>query len=281
MAAMDPLAREMWTLYEPVHAVTYFTPESYAAFEAAGLRGYWRGYFAGRSAALGPVGAAPVVAAFHGFAPAMVSRALPDVWTRATPAATLAAREAGAVASLTRLLDGVDGVAEAASLLFRVAAAVDPSGRVLGAAHAALPAPADPVGLLWHAATVLRECRGDGHFAAMVTADVDGCESLVWRAGIDLAREDLQPYRGWTDDEWSAAVARLASRGWLDDAGVVTAAGLAAHDAVEAATDAAAARPWRALSAGEVQRLRTLLGPVSAACFAAIPPRTPIGLPPR
>jgi hypothetical protein len=281
MRTMTTLAREMWTLYEPVHAVAYFAPETLAAYDAAGLRGYWRGYFAGRAAPLGAVGPAPVVASFYGFAPAMVERAFPDVWTRATPEAVLDARRTGTVAALTRLLDGVPGVDEAATLLGRVAAAVDVSGRVLGAAHAALPVPAEAVGRLWHAASVLRECRGDGHCAALVAADVDGLESLVWRAGTDMARADLQPYRGWTDDEWDAGVGRLRDRGWLDDAGAVTAAGRAARESVEAATDAAAARPWRALDGAEADRLRTLLGPVTAACYAALPPRTPVGLPPR
>src|SRR5215813_11480156 len=64
-----PAARRMWTLFEPVHVVTYFAPEARAAFEEAGLRGFWRGYFAGRSAPLGPVDAPPVIAAFFGFAP--------------------------------------------------------------------------------------------------------------------------------------------------------------------------------------------------------------------
>ncbi|GAA0923575.1 hypothetical protein GCM10009558_035600 [Virgisporangium aurantiacum] len=85
-------ARRLWTLIEPIHDVTYFTPQSRAAFEAAGLRGFWRGYFAGRAAPLGPVGAAPVTAIFYVFAPHMVTRALPDVWTRAEPSAALAAR---------------------------------------------------------------------------------------------------------------------------------------------------------------------------------------------
>jgi hypothetical protein len=274
------LAREMWTLYEPVHAITYFTPEGYAAMEEAGLRGYWRGYFASRAAPLGAVGPAPVVAAFFGFAPRMVERAFPDVWTRATPAEALRARTSGAVAAVDRLTGGAD-VSEAADLLERVVDALDLAGRVLGAAHAALPRPEGATARLWHAATVLREHRGDGHVAALVAADVDGCESLVWRAGIDVARETLQQYRGWTDEEWDAAIARLRSRGWLDAAGVITDAGRVAHDAVEAATDAAAARPWRVLSGDEVGRLRTLLAPVSAACFAALPAQTPIGLPAR
>ena len=56
MADAAHTARSMWTLFEPIHAVTYFAPEARAALEEAGLRGFWRGYFAGRAAPLGPAG---------------------------------------------------------------------------------------------------------------------------------------------------------------------------------------------------------------------------------
>src|SRR6478752_1898901 len=52
---VDP--RSMWRQAEAIHALTYFAPESHEAFEAAGLRGFWRGYFAGRGAPLGPADA--------------------------------------------------------------------------------------------------------------------------------------------------------------------------------------------------------------------------------
>ena len=94
----------MWTLYEPVHAVTYFAPEARSAFEAAGLRGFWRGYFAGRAAPLGPASAAVITASFHNFAPAMVSRAVPGIWELVSPAKSLLARQDGAIAALRRLL---------------------------------------------------------------------------------------------------------------------------------------------------------------------------------
>ncbi len=72
----DPAAtaRRMWTLFEPVHVVSYFAAPAKGAFEQAGLRGFWRGYFAGRAAPIGPVGAAPVIAAFFSFAPSMVDQ---------------------------------------------------------------------------------------------------------------------------------------------------------------------------------------------------------------
>src|SRR5260370_40814312 len=73
-------ARAMWTLFEPIHAVTYFAAEARSAFEQAGVRGFWRGYFAGRAAPLGTPGAAVVTASFFNFAPAFVARAIPAVW---------------------------------------------------------------------------------------------------------------------------------------------------------------------------------------------------------
>lgn len=263
-------ARELWTLYEPIHVVTYFAPEARAAYEAVGLRGYWRGYFAGRAAALGPVGPAPVVAAFHGFAPQMVERALPDVWSRATPEVTLTARREGAVAALTTLLDGAD-VTEAVAILERAVSQLDPAGHVLGAAYASVTMPEDDLlARLWHAAGVLREHRGDGHVAALVAHDLDGCESLVFRVSLDMPREVLQGFRGWTDEEWDAAHERLAARGVLGDRDL--------YDSIEAATDRAAIRAWRGI---DLDRARDVLAPLATACAKVLPPITPLGLPQR
>jgi hypothetical protein len=274
------LARRMWTLFEPVHVVTYFAPEARSAFEDAGLRGFWRGYFAGRAAPLGAAAAAPVTGSFFSFAPSMVARALPGVWDLIAPADALAVRSAGAVAALRRLVSGRDpAVPELASLLADAASGLDCAGRVLAAANAALPAPAEPLALLWQAATVLREHRGDGHCAALVAAGIGGCEALVLRAGLDLARGLLQPMRGWTDEEWDQAAARLAGRGWLDQAGRATPAGTAAHRAVEDATDLAAARPWARLGHAATERLAALLGPVAQACAAELPFPNPVGIP--
>ncbi|MFG1997258.1 hypothetical protein ACGFJ7_45490 [Actinoplanes sp. NPDC048988] len=265
--------REFWSLFEPLHAVTYFTPQAGAAFEAAGLTGFWRRYFAGRAAALGPVGAGPVTAAFFGFAPRMVARALPDVWTRITPAAAVAARTAGAAAALTALFEGLpeSTVVDAADMLEEAARAVALPGRVLAAAHADLPWPAEPVARLWHAATILREHRGDGHVAALLTAGVDGCESLVWRVGLDggRLRAVTQPARGWTDEEWRAAAERLAARGWLTAEGVATAAGRDAYAEIEVVTDRLAAE-----AVGDVGQL----APLTERAWSVLPADNPIPL---
>ncbi|MBT2366627.1 hypothetical protein J7E88_15225 [Streptomyces sp. ISL-10] len=267
-------ARTLWSLIEPVHAVTYFAPESHAAFEAAGLRGFWRGYFAGRAAPLGPVGQGPVVAAFFSFAPTMVTRVVPSVWDLVPPADALALRRAGARAALCRLLTGLETeTARAVDLLTPYAGGLDLAGRPLAAANAELPWPDEPVDRLWHCATLLREHRGDGHVAALVAAGLDGCEILALRAGIDLPRSELQPYRGWSDEQWAAACQRLMERGLLTPDGTATDAGRAVHRAVEAATDGAAAR----MEATD-ELLRTLT-PLARACAAALRFPNPMGLP--
>jgi Helix-turn-helix family len=282
----------MWTLFEPIHDVTYFSSAARTAFEDAGLRGFWRGYFAGRAAPLGPVPAAPVVAAFFSFAPHMVARALPDVWTRATPERALAARLDGAVDALRPLAGDTlrdDKLAEAVELIESAVEGLEPAGRVLGAANLALcrPGPRHPgqsrpdelLARLWQAATTLREHRGDGHIAALVTAGLTGCQAIVLRSGMDLGRELMQTARGWSDEDWSAATAQLAARGWLDEAGRATAAGIDGYQQIEATTDTLAAVPWDRIGRDATARLAELLYPLSVACHRALPAATPIGVP--
>ncbi|MFG1953168.1 hypothetical protein [Micromonospora sp. NPDC048830] len=271
----------MWTHFEPVHAVTYFHPRARAAYEAVGLRGYWRGYFAGRAAPLGTVEAAPVVAAFYSFAPSMVARALPSVWKLAPPQEALRARLTGAVQALAEMTYELPEahLAEAADLLAEAAGAVQVAGRVLGAANAALPAGEYPLARLWQAATTLREHRGDGHVAALVAAGLDPAEVVAWRCRVDMSREFHQMARGWTDEEWAAAEERLVERGWLTPEGEATARATAEFRAVEEATDRAAAGPWLALGADRSARLRELLAPIARRCHTIIPAQSPIGLP--
>jgi hypothetical protein len=306
------MARSMWTLFEPVHAVTYFAAETRSAYEQAGLRGFWRGYFAGRAAPLGVAGAggmvavptgtvaapagaasaAVVAASFFNFAPAFVARAIPGVWELITPEEALRVRLAGAADGLGRLLAGQEAEAAAAGdLLWRAIGELDFSGRVLAAANAALPvlpredvaassaSAAAGLGRLWQAATLLREHRGDGHFAALAAADIDGCEAVVLRCCLDLRREDMQPVRGWTDEAWDGALSRLAARGWAGADGALTSAGREAHAAVEDATDRAASRPWARLGPEATAEIAAALTPLARACAAALPYPSPIGVP--
>lgn len=271
-------ARELWTLFEPIHAVTYFAPEGRAAFEAAGLRGFWRGYFASRSAPLGPAPAAVTTALYGNFAPRMVERAIPSVWDLASPDQSLAARLDGSVAALARLLEGAD-VSEAATLLRSVAEGAPTSGRALGAANAALPWPTEPLAVLWQAATVLRELRGDGHVLAQLAVGLDGLSTMVLRSGHDLDRDSLQPNRGWTDEEWSASADDLVSRGLLGPDGRISSAGRDLLAAAEDLTDRLAEEPWTTAGDAVADRFAELAAPLSAAARTALPPVNPIGLP--
>jgi hypothetical protein len=292
-------ARRMWTLFEPVHVVTYFSPEALDAFEQAGLRGFWRGYFAGRAAPMGPVGAAPVISAFFVFAPAMARRALPSVWDLTSPEDALRVRMAGAVAAIRRLTGIPDGAAapepvrEAADLLAAAITDLEPAGRAIAASNMELSVPDEPVARLWHAATLLREHRFDGHVASLVAADIDGPEALVLRAGVELAiqagapghvgpgwrRDQMQAVRGWIDAELDAAARRLTDRGLIAENGVATPAAMALHRAVEAATDVAAARPWASLGPDRTVRLDEVLRPVAVACADGMPFPNPVGVP--
>jgi hypothetical protein len=285
MVVMQPTpARVLWQCIEPYHAVTYFAPEARAAFEAAGLRGFWRGYFAGRAAPLGAVGPGAVVATFYGFHPDFVGRAIPEVWSIVSPQEAIDAREAGAGGALSRCFDLEDpAIARAARLVLQATDGCDPFARPLFAANHDLAWPREPHLALWHGCTLLREHRGDGHIAALYAADVDPCEAHVLRLAVTgVDRQTIAPYRGWDDDDWAAAAARLAERGWLDDDHRVTAIGVESHTAIEVDTDRMAEGPIRALGEDGLAELLGIMRPFATALASSgtIPFPNAIGVPP-
>ncbi len=266
---MQSVPRRAWTLFEPIHDIVYFAPESREQFAGAGLRGGWMGYFASRSAPMGAVGPEVVVAVFHNFQPAMVRRAIPDAWQFSSPERVLAARLAAVDAALRRLWgDDTESaaVAEAAELALQAAAHLRADGRPLFAGHAGLPVPTAPHLALWHACTLLREHRFDGHVAALTAHGLDGLAALVTAVavgkGIDATT--LRSLRGWTDEEWAQGEQRLQQRGLLDEEGRLTDAGEATRAAVEDLTDRLAAEPWDHLGEERRKRLFQLLAPLAS-----------------
>lgn len=270
--APDSRSRRMWRALEPVHAVTYFAPEAKAACEEVGTKGYWMSYFAQRAAPLGAARPEIVAALFYNFSLRLVARAVPDVWALAGPETFLGIRLEAVDAALHRLagaeLLSTPEVADAASIARAAAAAAPTAGRALGAANAALEWPQAPHLVLWHAQTVLRESRGDGHVAALQLADLDPVETLVlFAADLGMDADWLRERRGWAPEEWSAGVARVTERGLLADGGL-TAAGAALRAAVEAHTDALSDAPWRAVGDAEAERLVKLVEPLVTAIVA-------------
>lgn len=269
---IDHRARRMWRALEPVHAVTYFAPESRAACDDLGTTGYWMSYFALRAAPLGAASAELVAALFYNFHPGLVRRSVPAVWSVADPERFLAVRIATVDAALRRLLGAPvlesSEMSEAAEIARTAALAAPTAGRALAAANAALGWPTEPHLVLWHAQTVLREHRGDGHVAALLTARLDPAEALVlFVAEQSLDAAWLRPRRGWSVPDWDAAATRLTERGLLD-AGRPTAAGRAARFEVEAHTDTLADEPWVATGPARADRLVELVAPWVTAIIA-------------
>lgn len=279
------LARRLWLRFETYHAVVYFAAEKKAAYDAAGLKGGWMGYFAARAAPLGPVSGEVVTALFYNFHPAMVGRAIPDAWTFSSPERVLRARTEVVDGALRRLLGSAVADPElgrAAEPALDAASTCDVAGRPLFAANAALDIPAEPHLRLWHAATMLREHRGDGHVAALVAAGLDGCEAhLTLLATGASTAEVMRPNRGWSDDEWAAAARRLVERGILYEGGRLTAEGADLRAWVEDVTDDRALAPWRAVGDDAAERLfASLEGPVRLVVErGGVPFPNPMGLP--
>ncbi len=210
-------ARKTWRTVEPLHGMIYFAPEAAASYTRLGLDP-GAGYFASRSAAMGAVGADTVIATFFNFNPELVRAAIPAAWEVTSPAAVLEARVGAADAALTRMLgDAVTSteMERAARLARRAAerAALRYEGRPLFAAHAGLAWPDAPHLVLWHAQTLLREFRGDGHITALVHADLDPVEALVMHlASGEVPGTFLRDSRGWPSPAWDAGVSRLIER---------------------------------------------------------------------
>ncbi|QWA26244.1 SCO6745 family protein [Streptomyces osmaniensis] len=277
--------RQLWHLLEPLHAVLYYAPE---AFEEAAELGYateerWPSYFPYRAAPLSAAGAESVASAFYSFSPRMVAEHIDPAWKIASPEAVLRARGRGVDRACRAIFgDRVDSpeLTELAALVRRAAEAANTAGRPLAAANAALDWPEAPHLQLWHAATILREHRGDGHIAALMVGGLEPVEALVSFAAIGAASVERFESRGWSTDEWESARDRLTARGLVEADGAATDAGRELRRTVEERTDQLAAAPWRSLASAEIDRLVELLGEFWVAVLSSglLPSETTLGI---
>ena len=262
-------ARALHDVVEPVHAMIYFAPEAFEEYEALGLTGPAEQYFPSRAAALGVVPWQVVQATFFGFSPIAVQFGLTEAWKKTTPEAVLAARMRGVDRALQRMApDLIQDVEEALDLVRTACEGCSVPGRPLYAAHAALPEPDEKHLALWHGLALLREFRGDGHIAALVSAEVTAPQALVlngaYRGGG--MTKFLQQTRVWPQEDWDAAVVQLTERGWVTANGALTDAGRAERDRIEEHTDQLALAPYEHLGQERTDRLRELLAPLAKAC---------------
>jgi hypothetical protein len=273
---MDPTtARKTWRTLEPIHGAIYFAAEAREEYATLGIDDRMVGYFASRAAPMGAVAADVVIATFFNFDPGLVRRSMAGVWDLVTPVDVLAARLRGAdrmIRAHAGAFVGSAEIAEAADLAraAAMAACERPEGRPLFAGHASLPWPDEPHLVLWHAQSLLREYRGDGHIVALAVEGLDGCEALVTHAAAgDVSADILRATRQRSGDDWLAAEERLRERGWLDPDLAFTELGRERRDWIEARTDELAAAPYDAIGVDGCARLRELCRPISKAMMAA------------
>ncbi|MFE5669613.1 hypothetical protein ACFQ7W_37535 [Streptomyces niveus] len=265
MTTLEPRAgRRCHNVVNPFHSTVYFSPELGKEFSGVGVDDPSAVYLAGRGAAMGAVGPGVLAGAFYNFNYELVARHIPAVWEVASPESILGARLRAADFTLRRVLGeeavASDEMAEAARLALRATEACTRHARPLYAAHADLPVPEQPHLAYWHAATLLREYRGDGHLAALLSAGLDPVEALVSHTatGKGMSPRWVLRTRGWARTDWDAAAGRLRERGLLDDAGELTEAGTALRTELEEHTDRLDSAPYEHLGADGVERLTEL-----------------------
>lgn len=138
------------------------------------------------------------------------------------------------------------------------------------AALRAIPIPDDVVARLFHAASLLREHRGDGHIAALVTEGVGGLEAHVLMAlDMEMPAERFGRIHHLPAPQLGAVMEGMRGRDLIGDDGWLSEHGRAVKQRVESLTDDLAAKPYEGLEPDEVPELMATLEPLAASLLAA------------
>jgi len=265
---MRSVARRLFDLVEPIGAIPYSADEPNEAMYALGFTDFWDTYFAGRAAPLGPVPAEVVDALFYNFAPGEVARHIPKVWHTTTPEAAIAARQQGCAKALRSILGDLVNTAafeRTTHLLLEAATSAPIEGRPMYAALRSISIPEDAVERLFHAASLLREHRGDGHIAALMVEDIGGLEAHVLVAlDMRLPATQFGRLHHLHRAQITEVTDGLRGRGLIGDDGWLTEAGRALKQRIEDRTDELAARPYETLEPEELDELTEALRPLAA-----------------
>jgi hypothetical protein len=248
--------RALAAAIEPVAGQVYFSPECHKAYEEFGFGGNpisleefgvpagtvqppdAPAYCCSRGSVLGQVPGEVIASAFAAFNPAGVIPAVTYGWTLTDAATIGAARTAGAVAQLARILGPApEGLRRVHDALARAGAQLRPEGRPMYAGLMSQPMPGDELGDMWRLADRLREYRGDSHIAVFISAGLDAVEiNLLTELWWALPLQSFSRSRGWTPEDLDAGIERLTARGLIAH-GALTAAGRALREEIELATD--------------------------------------------
>ena len=229
-------ARRLRDAIEPIATICFWAEPAYESYTRANLD-FLGGYIWGRASVLGEPEGTVVASAFGVFEPGLVVQVYDAARAACSLADVRAAKEAGAVESLRAVLGDPEALPRVREVLRRGADAADPYGRPMHAGLSALPWPSDEMGQVWHACSILREHRGDGHVAACVTAGLRGVEAnLLTELTVGWEPFTYTATRGWSPEAMQAALAALAARG-LAANGELTDAGRRLRGDIEATTD--------------------------------------------
>jgi hypothetical protein len=221
---------------EPIATICFWAEPAYERYAALGLD-FLGGYIWGRSCVLGEPEGTVVASAFGVFEPGLVVSLYDAARAASGLAEVRAAKEAGAVESLRQVLGQPAVLDEAVVQLRRAAAAASPYGRTMHAGLTALPWPEEPLGQLWHACTILRENRGDGHLAACVAGGLNGLEAnLLTELLVGWEPFTYTASRGWSPEAMQGGMASLEARG-LVAGGALSDAGRRLRTEIEETTD--------------------------------------------
>lgn len=264
------------------HSAMYFSDTVGRVYAEHGLEAGVVGNLAARSAPLGKVNPGVVSAAYYNYSHSFIATLIPQLWETVSPEEMVQARFDAVAVFMDELFGDREDIAllteAATSLSFAlqpVLAQMDFSGRALAAATADAIAGHEPKTAfeqLWDVATVAREFRGDGHVASLVTAGVPGIDALMLdvATGASFYPRAAQKTRGFTDEEWQGAQARLAEAGLItigkDDRGfdlpAITEAGRDLKEQVELLTDGTVTAAWSTLSDEEIATLAATSRPL-------------------
>ena len=238
--------RESWKNLEGYHTLVYFAPEAINLYQQAGLD-FILGYFASRSASMGKVSDKVVASCFYVFKPELVSMAIPKAWEIIEPEKLTELRYQAADAALVRILGNdkdSEDIATAATIARKIAESASDHfvGRPLFSGHCQIKWPTEPYMVLFHAQTLIREFRGDGHMISLVANEVGPLEALILHgaADIDVPISFLKSTRGWSDTEWNEVVTQMINKNLItkdNEKLKLTDSGSELKDKVESMTD--------------------------------------------
>ena len=242
-------ARALGGALEPFVGQVYFSRECHQNYAALGFQpspGEMNGvalpegvaYFTSRGSLMGQVPGELVAAAFAVFNPIVVIPSVTAGWQITDATTICTARRNGAVAQLERIIGAKPGgVANIRPILERAVSVLRPEGRPLYAGTLSQQVPDSDLGACWHFGDMLREYRGDSHTAAWIAAGLDATEiGLLTELFWGLPLKSYSRTRGWSEDDYTAAIDRLMSRGLIAD-GAFTAKGRELRESVEVRTD--------------------------------------------